>query len=92
VTQRSYPGALFFAAGGYHHHIGANTWAGQTPPPENSVGLISYRLETKGLDDLRALRERAQSAGYEARIRSEGGENLLQIRDPNQNWLEIANG
>src|SRR6266481_4178558 len=45
VTQRSYPGALFFAADGYHHHIGVNVWAGQRLPPANSVGLVSYRME-----------------------------------------------
>src|SRR5216117_1604977 len=45
VTQRSYPGALFFAAGGYHHHIGVNVWAGNRVLPANSVGLVSYRME-----------------------------------------------
>ena len=46
VTQRDYPGALFFAAGDYHHHIGTNTWAGRgaPQPPRNSVGLISYSM------------------------------------------------
>src|SRR5579859_629766 len=45
VTQRTYPGALFFAAGRYHHHIAANTWAGRTVAPANSAGLVSYRIE-----------------------------------------------
>jgi catechol 2,3-dioxygenase len=46
VTQRSYPGALFFSAGGYHHHIGTNIWAsrGASPPPPDAVGLVSYSL------------------------------------------------
>ena len=44
VMQRSYPGALFMAAGGYHHHLGLNTWAGRTPPPANAVGLESYTI------------------------------------------------
>ena len=37
---RGYPGALFVAAGGYHHHLGLNTWVGvgAPPPPENAVG------------------------------------------------------
>ena len=44
VTQRSYPGALFLSAGGYHHHIGANTWAGRgvPPPPNDAVGLLAF--------------------------------------------------
>lgn len=36
--------ALFISAGGYHHHIGLNTWAGTARPPKNSTGLRSYAL------------------------------------------------
>ncbi len=45
VMQRGYPGALFMAAGGYHHHLGVNTWAGRTPPPANAVGLESFTVD-----------------------------------------------
>ncbi len=46
VTARSYSGALFLSAGGYHHHIGVNVWAGRNAqhPPENSLGLISFGI------------------------------------------------
>jgi catechol 2,3-dioxygenase len=46
VTVRSYPGALFLSHGGYHHHIGANTWAsaGGAPPPPGSRGLEWFEL------------------------------------------------
>ena len=46
VMVRSYPGALFVAAGGYHHHIGLNTWEtqGAPAPPEGSLGLDRYEL------------------------------------------------
>jgi catechol 2,3-dioxygenase len=46
VMVRSYPGALFVSAGGYHHHIGLNTWQSQgaPPPPEGSLGLDRYEL------------------------------------------------
>ncbi len=44
VVQRSYPGALFLSAGGYHHHLGVNTWAGRMPPPANAVGLESFTV------------------------------------------------
>ena len=46
VMVRSYPGALFVAAGGYHHHIGLNTWqsAGAAAPPEGALGLEHYEL------------------------------------------------
>jgi catechol 2,3-dioxygenase len=45
---RRYPGALFAAAGGYHHHLGLNTWmgVGAPPPPENAVGLTSFTVES----------------------------------------------
>ena len=45
---RSYPGALFVSAGGYHHHLGLNTWTGvgAPPPPENAVGLRSFTIES----------------------------------------------
>lgn len=42
VTQRSYPGALFLAAGGYHHHVGLNVWGPRQWPPEGATGLVSY--------------------------------------------------
>lgn len=48
---RGYPGALFVAAGGYHHHLGLNVWTGigAPPPPENAVGLRSFTIEAAGL-------------------------------------------
>lgn len=46
VVTRSYPGALFVAAGDYHHHIGLNVWGGHgaTPPAEGSLGLVSFEV------------------------------------------------
>ena len=48
---RRYTGALFVAAGGYHHHVGLNVWAGVgvPPPPTNAVGLKSFTIEAVGL-------------------------------------------
>jgi catechol 2,3-dioxygenase len=90
VTQRSYPGALFLSAGGYHHHLAANTWAGDQPPPANSIGLVSYRLEVPEPEILYCLRHRAPLAGYETTKEIEGtGSELLQIREPNGHWLEV---
>lgn len=50
-TVRGYPGALFVAAGGYHHHLGLNTWTGigAPPPPEHAVGLRSFTIESREL-------------------------------------------
>jgi catechol 2,3-dioxygenase len=46
---RGYPGALFVSAGGYHHHLGMNTWVGvgAPPPPPNAVGLRAFTIESK---------------------------------------------
>ena len=48
---RRYPGALFVSAGGYHHHLGLNTWAGvgAPPPPDNAVGLRAFTIESKNI-------------------------------------------
>src|SRR5438552_19112151 len=59
VTQRSYVGALFFAAGNYHHHIAVNVWAGKAVPRASSVGLVSYRLEVPVSEILSCLGQRA---------------------------------
>jgi catechol 2,3-dioxygenase len=42
----SYPGALFLAAGGYHHHLGLNTWAGPgaRPPGDEDARLLEWRI------------------------------------------------
>jgi catechol 2,3-dioxygenase len=57
VTTRGYPGALFLAAGDYHHHIGCNVWGESTPrhPPEGSLGLISFDVIVPDGDERRRL-------------------------------------
>lgn len=42
----TFPGALFYAAGDYHHHVAANTWAPSDPAPEGATGLIDYTFRT----------------------------------------------
>jgi catechol 2,3-dioxygenase len=51
VMVRRYPGALFVAAGGYHHHLGLNVWTGigAPPPPEQAVGLRSFTVESPAI-------------------------------------------
>jgi catechol 2,3-dioxygenase len=90
VTQRNYPGALFFSAGRYHHHLAANTWAGQTAPPANGVGLIDYRFDVPSHDVLEHLRVRARELGVKTRPEmAKSASNVIAIRDPNKNWLEF---
>ncbi len=71
VTLRTYPGALFFAWDGYHHHVGANTWAGGKRAPEGATGLVSYTLlAPKGVVPGRLL----DPAGAWAEILPDGAE------------------
>ncbi len=53
VMVRTYPGALFVSAGGYHHHLGLNTWngPGAPPPPQGAIGLESFDVLVPGRED-----------------------------------------
>jgi catechol 2,3-dioxygenase len=85
ITAHLGPNGRFLAAGGYHHHVAINTWAGKNPAPENSVGLISYRFAVPDVRVLSELRERADRFGYGAQMAGD----VLQILDPNGHWLEV---
>jgi catechol 2,3-dioxygenase len=52
-TVRAFRGALFVAAGGYHHHLGLNTWAGEglPPPPESAVGLRRFTIAGRSVEE-----------------------------------------
>lgn len=65
VTQRTYPGARFFAAGRYHHHVGTNIWAGRhaVPPPPTAVGLAYMTLVVPDPALVPKIRERAMKGG-----------------------------
>ncbi len=62
----SYPGALFLAAGGYHHHLGLNTWAGAdaTPPGEKDARLLEWQIVMPSVGDAEAAAERVAAAGH----------------------------
>ena len=65
VTQRSYPGALFMAAGGYHHHVGANIWSsrGASPAPETAAGLSFFELAIPDEASRQQALQRLEAAG-----------------------------
>jgi catechol 2,3-dioxygenase len=85
LMQRYGPSALFVAAGGYHHHIGLNTWAGvgAPPPPSGAIGLKHFevRLADDTLVHDIAARLDAADVYYE---RSDGG---VLTRDPSGNAI-----
>jgi len=85
VTVRGYPGALFLSAGGYHHHVGTNTWAGPgaPPPPPGARGLDRFELALPGEDAVRPLVERLRGAGVPTDERPEG----VLMADPSGNGV-----
>lgn len=92
VTQRYGRQAAFISAGGYHHHIGLNTWesAGGKPPAPGSTGLyhlaILYPTRAALADALRRL----LAAGVELDGASDHGvSEALYLRDPDQNGVEL---
>jgi len=88
LMQRYGPSALFVAAGGYHHHIGLNTWAGvgAPPPPPGAIGLKHFEVR---LPDEAALAEVAGRLGA-AGIPSEPRDGGLLIHDPATNAILLS--
>lgn len=62
----SYPGALFLAAGGYHHHLGTNTWAGPhaQPAPETEARLVEWTIELPTAADVDAAAVHIAKVGH----------------------------
>ncbi|MFN8718719.1 MAG: VOC family protein [Gemmatimonas sp.] len=74
-----YPGALFLAAGGYHHHLGINTWAaGAAAPGPDEAQLLGWTLVLPAAADVAALARSAGLAGYDV-TRSDQG---VLLADP----------
>ncbi|HEU0022987.1 MAG TPA: VOC family protein [Thermoleophilaceae bacterium] len=74
------PGAAFVSAGGYHHHLGLNTWRGEgvPPAPPDAVGLRHWTLVLDGDEELERVRGRLKDAAVPSEERPEG----LLARDP----------
>lgn len=68
-----YPEASFVSAGGYHHHIGVNTWhsRGAFPPPRGSLGLICYEIQLPSVEDKTDLLAHLQNLGYPSQTDSD---------------------
>ena len=63
-TVWNYPGALFLAAGGYHHHLGTNTWSSGPSPSADQAQLLAWDLVVPSREDVIAARRSLESAGY----------------------------
>jgi len=64
----SYPGAVFLGAGGYHHHLGTNVWAGPNaaPPAPNDAQMLEWSLLLPSQDDVARLAHHLEAAGHPA--------------------------
>jgi catechol 2,3-dioxygenase len=84
-TVWHYPGALFLGAGGYHHHLGTNVWAGAdaTPPTEDEAQLLEWTIDLRDAGTLAAASESLERAGFEVETgQGAGGAAETATRDP----------
>ena len=92
VMQRMGDGAAFISAGGYHHHIGLNTWEskGGHPPPPGTTGLFHTAILYPKRAALADALYRVMQAGIELDGASDHGvSEALYLRDPDQNGVEL---
>jgi catechol 2,3-dioxygenase len=84
--------AAFISAGGYHHHIGLNTWEskGGSPPPPGTTGLFHTAILYPTRADLANALKRLAQAGYQLDGASDHGvSEALYLRDPDENGVEL---
>lgn len=84
--------AAFISAGGYHHHIGLNTWHSKNgpPAPRNSAGLFHTAILYPTRKDLAAIFKRLRESEYPLTGASDHGvSEALYLDDPDQNGVEL---
>ncbi len=92
VMQRYGTQAAFLSAGGYHHHIGLNTWEskGGTPPPPGTTGLYHSAFLFPNRKELATVLKRLIDAGYPLTGASDHGvSEALYLDDPDGNGAEL---
>jgi catechol 2,3-dioxygenase len=81
-------GAAFVSAGGYHHHVGLNVWAGVGAPqaPDDAAGLRHFTVELPTRDDLETVNDRLADSGFPVGERTHG----VFVRDPSGNRVNLT--
>jgi catechol 2,3-dioxygenase len=85
----SYPGALFFAAGGYHHHLGTNIWAGPGAPraSEDDAGMTDWELVVPTRPDTEAVAASLRAQGFSPTAEPDGA---WRVEDPSGIALRVV--
>ncbi len=92
LMQRYGPDAAFLSAGGYHHHIGLNTWEsrGGKPPPAGTTGLFHVAILYPSRAALAHAYRRVRAAGVPLEGAADHGvSEALYLRDPDGNGVEL---
>src|ERR1044071_125091 len=92
LTQRYGTGAAFLSAGGYHHHIGLNTWAGEgaSPPPPGRTGLYHFAILYPNRRELARAFKRLFDHGVPIDGASDHGvSEAIYLHDPDGNGIEL---
>ncbi|MGC3938521.1 VOC family protein [Roseobacter sp. EG26] len=92
LTQRYGDAAAFLGAGGYHHHIGLNTWdsAGGTPPPKGHTGLYHAAFLYPDRKSLASVLKRVLDAGLSLDGAADHGvSEAVYLKDPDGNGIEL---
>lgn len=92
VTAKYGDSAVFLSAGGYHHHIGLNTWAGEgaTPAPVGHTGLYHVAILLPSRKDLANVVKRLLDSGYPIDGSADHGvSEAIYLRDPDNNGIEL---
>lgn len=85
--------AAFLSAGGYHHHLGLNTWESQggDPPPPGTTGLYHFAILYPERRDLATALKRLYDSGWQIDGASDHGTHeALYLHDPDFNGIELA--
>jgi catechol 2,3-dioxygenase len=75
ITVSNYPGALFFSAGGYHHHLGTNVWAPGPAPAADQARLLEWTLVAPSATDARVIGQRLRNTA------------AVPVVETGQDWL-----
>lgn len=84
--------AVFLSAGGYHHHIGLNTWNGKgaPPPPKGTTGLYHFAILYPSRKELARVLKRIYEKNYPIEGASDHGvSEAIYLRDPDGNGVEL---